>query len=226
MYQYAPIIQTKCLERFVMKYDAVVFDMDGVLVDATDWHYEALNEALHPFGYSIPINWHLERFNGLSTKSKLEILSSEYGLPRELHNLISETKQDRTQRIAYQKCYPNPSHLILLSRLKILGLRIGLCTNSIRLTTEQMLGLAQLINFMDVIVTNEDVLKPKPNPQGYLLACEQLSVLPHRTLVVEDGKYGIEAAHKAGCDVIEVEGPHQVSIENLSTKIFELMSDD
>ena len=209
-----------------MMYDAVIFDMDGVLVDATEWHYEALNEALSPFGYSIPVDLHLNRFNGLSTKSKLEILSSEYGLPRELHNLISETKQDRTQRIAYQKCFPNPAHLILLSLLKFLGLRIGLCTNSIRLTTEQMLGLTQLINFMDVIVTNEDVLKPKPDPQGYLMACERLSVLPHRTLVVEDGKYGLEAALKAGCDVIEVEGPYQVSIEKLSTKIVELLSDD
>jgi beta-phosphoglucomutase len=209
-----------------MMYDAVIFDMDGVLVDATEWHYEALNEALSPFGYSIPVDLHLNRFNGLSTKSKLEILSSENGLPRELHNLISETKQDRTQRIAYQKCFPNPAHLILLNRLKILGLRIGLCTNSIRLTTEQMLGLTQLINFMDVIVTNEDVLKPKPDPQGYLMACERLSVLPHKTLVVEDGKYGIEAALKAGCDVVEVEGPYQVTIEKLSTKIFELLSDD
>jgi HAD superfamily hydrolase (TIGR01509 family) len=162
----------------------------------------------------------------LSTKSKLEILSAEYGLPRELHELISETKQDRTQRIAYQKCFPNPSHLILLNRLKILGFRIGLCTNSIRLTTEQMLGLAQLINFMDVVVTNEDVRKPKPDPQGYLLACEQLSVSPHRTLVVEDGKFGIEAARKAGCDVIEVEGPHQVSIENLASRIVELIAND
>jgi beta-phosphoglucomutase len=209
-----------------MKYDAIIFDMDGVLLDATNWHYEALNEALEPFGYSIPIDLHLDKFNGLSTKSKLEILSSEYGLPRELHSLISETKQDRTQRIAYQKCFPNPSHLILLNRLKILGFHIGLCTNSIRLTTEQMLGLAQLINFMDVVVTNEDVRKPKPDPEGYLLACEQLSVSPHKTLVVEDGKYGIEAARKAGCDVIEVEGPHQVTIENLGTRIVELIAND
>ena len=98
-----------------MIYDAVIFDMDGVLIDATNWHYEALNEALHPFGYSISMELHLERFNGLSTKKKLQILSTEYGLPLELHGLISEIKQDRTQRIAYQKCFPDPTHLILLN---------------------------------------------------------------------------------------------------------------
>lgn len=209
-----------------MKYDAVIFDMDGVLIDASDWHYEALNEALKPFGYSIPRDLHINRFNGLSTKSKLEILSTEYSLPRELHSLISETKQDRTLRISHQKCFPNPSHLILLSRLKLLGFRIGICTNSIRKTTEQMLGLARLINFMDVIVTNEDVHEPKPDPSGYLLACKQLSILPNRVLVVEDGQYGIQAARKAGCDVIEVEGPDQVSIEILSTRILELNNNE
>ena len=56
-----------------MKYDAIIFDMDGVLLDATNWHYEALNEALEPFGYSIPIDLHLDKFNGLSEKSSLEI---------------------------------------------------------------------------------------------------------------------------------------------------------
>jgi len=205
-----------------MKYDAVVFDMDGVLLDATEWHYEALNEALDPFGYSISRELHEGRLNGLSTKKKLEILTEEFGLPKELHDLISETKQDRTLRIAAQNCYPNTSHLILLNRLRILGLKIGLCTNSIRQTTEQMLGYARLLEFIDVIVTNQDVTKPKPASDGYLLACQQLSVSPNRTLVIEDGDYGVEAAQKAGCDVLRVENPSQVTIEYLSSRIQEL----
>jgi len=207
-----------------MKYDAVVFDMDGVLLDATEWHYEALNEALDPFGFSISRELHEGRLNGLSTKKKLEILSVEFGLPKELHGLISETKQDRTLRIAAQKCYPITAHLILLNRLKILGLKLGLCTNSIRKTTVQMLGYSRLFELLDVIVTNEDVNRPKPAPDGYLLACEQLSVLPSRTLVIEDGDYGVTSAQKAGCEVLRVEGPGQVSIEYLSSKIHELRS--
>jgi HAD superfamily hydrolase (TIGR01509 family) len=207
-----------------MKYDAVVFDMDYVLLDATEWHYEALNEALDPFGYSISRELHEGRLNGLSTKKKLDILTTEFGLPRDLHELISETKQDCTLRIVAHNCYPITAHLILLNRLKILGLRIGLCTNSIRQTTEQMLGYARLSEFMGVVITNQDVNKPKPAPDGYLLACQQLSVSPSRTLVIEDGDYGVEAAQKAGCDVLRVEGPGQVSIEYLSSKIAELIN--
>jgi beta-phosphoglucomutase-like phosphatase (HAD superfamily) len=51
-----------------MKYQGVIFDMDGVLLDATEWHYEALNEALDPFGFAISREQHLKRFDGLSTK--------------------------------------------------------------------------------------------------------------------------------------------------------------
>jgi HAD superfamily hydrolase (TIGR01509 family) len=85
-----------------------------------------------------------------------------------------------------------------------------------------MLSYARLIEFMDVIITNQDVNNPKPAPDGYLLACQQLSVLPNRTLVIEDGNYGVEAAQKAGCDVLRVESPGQVSIDHLSSKISEL----
>ena len=87
-----------------MKIDAVLFDMDGVLIDARDWHYQALNMALEPFGYSISPEDHETRFNGLSTKSKLKILSDEFGLPKDLDDVISAIKQDRTLRIAAQKC--------------------------------------------------------------------------------------------------------------------------
>ena len=69
-------------------YSAVLFDMDGVLIDARDWHYDALNEALRLFGVEISRTEHLSRFNGLSTKKKLEMLSSDGVIPPELHRTV------------------------------------------------------------------------------------------------------------------------------------------
>jgi beta-phosphoglucomutase len=206
-----------------MKFDAVVFDMDGVLLDATEWHFDALNEALTPFGYEIARQLHESRLNGLSTARKLQILTHEFGFPSELHDIVSRVKQDRTLRIAAQKCFPNPTHLILLNRLQNLGLRLGVCTNSIRQTTQVMLDKAGVDKFISVTITNEDVKSPKPDPEGYLLACHRLSVKPERTLVIEDGHYGVAAATAAGCKVFQVNHPNDVSVGNISLEIPELL---
>ena len=90
----------------------VLFDMDGVLIDATEWHYEALNESLEIFGFTISRDEHQKRFNGMTTRSKLEILTVEKNLPRGLHKIISDIKQDRTLRIAARMCFPNAAHLL------------------------------------------------------------------------------------------------------------------
>lgn len=206
----------------VHRYRAVLFDMDGVLIDAREWHYEALNGALNLFGMEISRDEHLSRFDGLSTKQKLNILSEDGSLPPELHKTIEAVKQDRTLRIAAQKCFPEVSHQILLSRLKHSGFKVGLVTNSIRRSTEFMLQYAGLINFMDVVITNEDVEQGKPSPEGYKLAMTKLGVLPSETLVVEDGDYGIMAANEAGAEVIKVIDPSDVSIELLLSRLPEL----
>ena len=195
--------------------DTVLFDMDGVLIDATEWHYDALNEALEIFGFEIGRDEHLARFNGMTTRKKLEILSLEKGLPRELHEIISEVKQDRTLRIAARKCFPTAAHLILLSTLKNKGMKVGVVTNSIRMTTEFMLQYSGVSKFLDVLVTNEDVENPKPAPDGYVLAMKKLGSNPANTVVVEDGMHGIQAAKAAGARVVEVRDPGDVSLELL-----------
>ena len=195
--------------------DTVLFDMDGVLIDATEWHYDALNEALEIFGFEISRDEHLARFNGMTTRKKLEILSLEKGLPRELHEIISEVKQDRTLRIAARKCFPTAAHLILLSTLKNKGMKVGVVTNSIRMTTEFMLQYSGVAKFLDVLVTNEDVENPKPAPDGYVLAMKKLGSNPANTVVVEDGVHGIQAAKVAGARVVEVRDPGDVSLELL-----------
>ncbi len=181
---------------------AVLFDMDGVLIDAREWHYEALNETLSIFGYEISREEHISRFDGLSTATKLEILSNERGLPRYLHKSINRIKQDRTLRLAAQYCYPDMGHQVLISRLITMGIKVGVVTNSVRQTTEFMLTYAGVINHLSVLITNQDVGSPKPAPDGYLEAMRRLDVHPSETIVVEDNEYGIQAAKASGANVV------------------------
>ena len=192
---------------------AVLFDMDGVLIDAKEWHFQALNDALSIFGFHISQDEHLLRFDGLSTKKKLEILSNELDLPRNLHGIISDVKQDKTLRIAALNCYPTTSHVVVIQRLRKLGIKVGLVTNSIRKTTEFMLTYAGIIQLLDVIVTNEDVSEQKPSPEGYLQAMSFLKVAPENCVIVEDGEYGIKAAKASGAFVIRVNSPSEVNID-------------
>lgn len=206
------------------KFEAVLFDMDGVLIDARDWHYEALNQALEPFGFIISREDHIARFNGMSTNTKLKILSDEFGFPKSLHQVINDIKQDKTLRIAGQLCFPKVQHQILLSRLRQNSVKLGVVTNSIRKTAEAMLDYAQLSQFLNTLVTNQDVKFQKPNPECYLLACENLGVQPKNVIVIEDGEYGAEAAIRAGCKVIRVDSPEDVSIELLLEHIPSLVN--
>jgi HAD superfamily hydrolase (TIGR01509 family) len=195
---------------------AVVFDMDGVLIDARQWHYEALNDALKMFGFEISYADHLKIFDGLPTKSKLQLLSNSAGLPLKLHSVISNIKQERTLRIAAFKCYPVSQHLILLAALKRANYKIGVATNSIHLTASEMLRAAGILDLLDTLVTNEDVQNPKPDPEIYLKACRNLGFKPNEVLVIEDNHHGIAAAKAAGCLVLEVKNPTEVHILNVN----------
>lgn len=193
--------------------DAVIFDMDGVLIDARDWHYRALNEALALFGTSIPYEEHLGRFNGLPTKEKLLILSAEGRLPEHLHSLVNDVKQERTLREAAALCFPVIEHLLLIAWLRSHGVRVGVATNSIRATSTTMLQFAGILPHLDCLVTNEDVSQAKPSPEIYSRSCQELEVSPHSALVIEDHAIGVRAAQDAGCHVIQVDGPEDVTID-------------
>jgi HAD superfamily hydrolase (TIGR01509 family) len=194
------------------RYLAVVFDMDGVLVDAQEWHYESLNEALMIFGEEISRDEHETRFDGLPTKVKLRMLEDDGRIPQGLAGQIEAVKQERTLRAAARLCFPNLEHLIMLAELKRSGYKVGVATNSIRGSASAMLNFAGVLESLDVLVTNEDVERAKPDPAIYLKACESLGISPSQVLVFEDNQYGIEAAKAAGCDVVRVENPRQLNL--------------
>ena len=95
---------------------AVLFDMDGVLIDAREWHYEALNRALALLGYEISRYEHLTTFDGLPTARKLQMLTVERGLPAELHAFINSLKQQYTLELVATSCKPVFHHEFALAQ--------------------------------------------------------------------------------------------------------------
>ena len=204
---------------------AVIFDMDGVLIEAKDWHFNALNKALSLFGYEISRFEHLTTYDGLPTSRKLEMLTIEHGLPKELHEFINEMKQRYTMEIIHAQCKPRFTHEYALSQLKTKGYKLGLASNSIRSTVEVMLKKACLDSYLDIILTNEDVKYPKPDSEIYIKAIDLLGLLPGETLIVEDNENGIKAAKASGAHVLVERDVEEANIKNIMAKILEVEGD-
>lgn len=205
-----------------MKIKAVVFDMDGVLIDAKDWHYEALNKALEPFGKEISRYDHLVTFDGLPTKKKLEMLSLEGDFPMGIHNFINELKQQFTVEMVATRCKPTFQHQYALSRLKAQGYGLAVCSNSIRNSVRMMMEKSGLIEYLDFFLSNQDVKKGKPDPEMYIKAIEKFGIKPEECLILEDNENGIKAAVASGAHLLKVETVHDVSYFNIVQRIKEI----
>ena len=196
--------------------------MDGVLIDAKDWHYDALNNALGVFGFAISRDAHLTTFDGLPTKQKLKILSESRGLPIGLHNFLNELKQSYTLGITQQKCKPTFNHQYAFRKLKKNGMLIGVCSNSVRQTVSNMMKLSNLEQYIDVIYSNEDVTKGKPDPEMYISAMRDLKVSPNETLILEDNEHGIQAANASGAHLMRIGTPDDVTYQAICERILQI----
>ena len=193
---------------------AILYDLDGVLVDATEWHYESLNEALKEIsGFEISRLEHIQTFNGLPTIKKLEILHEQNRVKKDEFNAIWDLKQSKTNEIIEKTASNDETKLRLHEGTKKFK---KICvTNSIRQTAVLMLDKTGQLPFMDHVISNEDVSDPKPNPEGYLKAINFLQLQPNECLIVEDSPKGIESAKKSNAHVYEVKGYHDVTLENV-----------
>lgn len=205
-----------------MAIKAIIFDMDGVLIDAKEWHYESLNRALSLFGAEISRYDHLVTFDGLPTKKKLEMLSIEGGFPRKLHNFVNDLKQQYTMEIIYSKCKPVFQHQFALSKLKSEGYKLAVCSNSVRKSIEIMMEKSGLMPYLEFFLSNQDVTKSKPDPEIYNNAIDRLGVKPEDCLIVEDNDNGIKAALASGANLMKVENTSDVHYYNIKKRIEEV----
>jgi HAD superfamily hydrolase (TIGR01509 family) len=174
-----------------MKIECVLFDLDGVLVDACDWHYESLNHALKECGHRpISREEHITKYNGLPTNIKLDML----GISGDDASQVWELKQEYTLNTIEKNAIDMPEKKELHEYLKSRGIKIACVTNSIRQTAEAMLCSTGQLEYMDLLVSNENVSKNKPHPDCYNKAIKDLGVDPSLCLCVEDSEKGIQAA--------------------------------
>jgi len=191
---------------------SVLFDLDGVLVDACEWHYLSLNKALlEVVGYEISRNDHVSKFNGLPTKVKLGMLNITGGD----FDKVWRLKQDYTVEVIKENGKRDDVKIELLSFLRENGIKVACVTNSIRETATLMLEVTGQLPYMDLLISNEDISKSKPFPDPYNKAIDALALNPKLSLVVEDSPKGIESASlcKAGL-LWKVDNSHEVTKEN------------
>lgn len=197
------------------KIKGIIFDMDGVLIEAKDWHYDALNEALSRFGFNISRHDHLVTFDGLPTREKLKMLSKERGLPEQLHEFLNRLKQKYTLEIVHECLAPNITHQYALSKLAQDGYRLAVASNSVRNSVTQMMELSSLIEYLDFYLSNEDVSKGKPDPEIYITAINKLGFKPNECLIIEDNPHGIAAAEASGGHVLKVTSTEETNYKNI-----------
>jgi|TARA_R100000479_G_C6393720_1_gene206245 HAD superfamily hydrolase (TIGR01509 family) len=200
--------------------ELIIFDLDGVLVRAKEMHFNALNEALESVDpkFSISYSEHLNIYDGLKTKDKLNILTEKKGLPKSEHENVWLEKQ----KITAQKINEigKDSNLVkLFEFLSNHNLKIACCSNSIRSSLEGVLQKLGLIDFFDYILSNEDVSKSKPHPEMYWQTMIEFGKLSEQTLIVEDSPHGLLAAQRSGANILRVKDPSDLTIQKVKSKL-------
>jgi HAD superfamily hydrolase (TIGR01509 family) len=202
----------------------IIFDLDGVLVDAKKIHFETLNRALWEIAksdkYVISEAEHLSIYDGLKTNQKLELLTQNKGLQRDTYETVWNRKQQLTIE-AISELQPDLEKIELFKELRDRGYKLACASNSIRRSVLVMLAKIGIIEYMDLIISNEDVKNSKPHPEMYWKSMSMMSVLPEETLIVEDSPHGLLAASRSRANVLRVNNPPDLTLEKIENKLNE-----
>lgn len=192
----------------------IVFDLDGVLVDTKNIHFEALNTALSEVqpGLFISLAEHHSSFDGLDTRTKLDMLVNSGRLESRFAESVWKLKQKVTaKRLEAQA--PNPQIMEVFQLLKSSGFLLAVASNSIRSTLDSEIARLGISKFLDYSLSNEDVSMPKPHPEIYWKAMILARKFPRDTLILEDSSVGRRAAQLSGAELIPIDNPSDITVE-------------
>lgn len=182
-----------------------IFDLDGVLIDSKELHFQALNIALGSIDerFVISEKEHITTFDGLSTRKKLEILKERKKLPESKFEEIWSLKQEVTLEL-FDKLNKDEELIAYMKFLESNELLIAVASNSIRNTVEVVLEKLGVIDYLTTYLSNEDVKNPKPHPEIFWRCMMNLGKMPQETVIFEDSHIGRQAAVSSGAQLIPI----------------------
>ena len=176
---------------------AVIFDMDGVLVDSQPYHFKADIDTMAEYGV-IKDQKFYEAFAGTLTDNRMRTLRDMFGLDVPAEELIEKREKMILDIMANEDIKPVSGIPELLRSIKALGLKTAVASSSGIELIELVLDRLGIAVYFDSITSGNDVKRGKPDPDVFLLAAERIGVNPRDCFVVEDSENGVKAAKSAG----------------------------
>jgi HAD superfamily hydrolase (TIGR01509 family) len=189
-----------------MMIEAVIFDMDGLMIDSERFHFDCIVALAARYGKRVEEEW-FEYTIGMDNIECAEFVMNQTGLHLtteayldELYDIINELLPDN--------CVPNPGLFDLIDQLVAMDIRLGVASNSHKTYVESALSILGIKDRFACVFTANDVQNAKPAPEIYLAASDYLQVKPEKCLALEDSPLGMTAALQAGMSCAVVPNPH------------------
>ena len=199
---------------------AIIFDLDGVLVDTKKIHFIALNKALKKNGVKKIISFkdHVHIYDGLPTKEKLGIFFKNKKINKKILTKINLDKKKITTAELKNKIKFNKKIFNIIQNLS-LNYKILVASNAVKETVKYCLKKLKIEKKIDFFISNEDIKYPKPHPEIYLKCFLKYLVSPKECLIIEDSYYGITAANESGGHVLQINSLKEVTLKNIKKKL-------
>ncbi len=196
--------------------DTIIFDLDGVLINSKNLHFEALNRAIsdNKIKYQISYEDHLKTYDGLPTITKLQILNKKKLVPKKLNKKIKLLKNRYTRKLLEKNLQFDKEIFSIFQKLSK-KYKIAIATNAIDETLKIAIKKLKIQKFVDYSISTEKIKNPKPHPEIYLRCMINLSSKPKNTLILEDSHNGRISAKEAGAKLMPIKSLGDVNYKNI-----------